>query len=152
MRKTTVVLVVSGALLGTLVLIGPRLLRDPEVSNPREVSAPVEDLHLPPDFTISDPGLLTGKPHEIVERIGTGASDAGLEGIPYFVELADGRYVFGHSDHLGRSRPIYTSEPVRHQTYWYGDAIERWQTRTLTTDSGITADQSAGSDGAALKR
>lgn len=151
MRKAVIVFFVASALLGTVVLISPRLLRDPEVSNPREDSEPAEDLHLPPEFIVSDPGLLTKGTHEIVEQIRDGGSDAGLEGIPYFITLGDGRYIFGHSDPLGRSRSIYTREPVGHEVYWYGDAIERWQERVII-DSGVAVQPGVAADGAARRR
>lgn len=150
MKKVALILGTVVAVVGTIVVVGPRLLRDPEVSNPVDVADGADgEGVLPPDMFTSDPDLLKPAAHLIVERVVDEATDAGMEGAPYFVELADRRYVFGHSDRSGRTTPIYTKQPIQHRVYWYDDALAKWNERRPSARDGVQAGRS---DGAAPTR
>ena len=130
MTKAVLIVAGLGAVIVVLILVvGPRILRDPEVSNPFDVADADVEEDLPPDLFSSDPALFKPAAHSIVEQIVAEGTDAGMDGAPYFVELADGRYVFGHSDRAGRTTAIHTAQPIQHRTYWYDDALAKWNAK-----------------------
>jgi hypothetical protein len=108
LTKAALILAGLGAVIVVLILVvGPRILRDPEVSSPFDVADADVEQDLPPDLFSSDPALLKPAAHSIVEQIVAEGTDVGMDGAPYFVELADGRYVFGHSDVAGRTKDLH---------------------------------------------
>lgn len=105
---------------------GPRLLRDPEVSNPVDVDDPSTEPPLPPEFFTSDPALLAGTGIVVQERTVAQGTAVGLEGAPYLIEFADRRYAFGHTDASGYTKAFRLDKPVSHTILWYEDAVARW--------------------------
>lgn len=71
----------------------------------------------------SDPHLLEPARHVIRDAALAGPSETGQAAIPYLIELADGRFVFGKTDDAGRTRSVYTDELVAHRTTWGDDAV-----------------------------
>lgn len=109
-----------------LLWAGPRLLRDPEISNPADVDDPSTEPPLPPEFFASDPGLLSGTGPVVQERVVVEGTSVGLEGAPYLIEFADRGYAFGHTDGSGYTKAFRPTKPVSHTILWYEDAVARW--------------------------
>jgi hypothetical protein len=146
-KRIAILLCILGAIAAAAMYAGPRILRDPERTNPAEERDAPEDASLPPEFFSSDPSLLTQGPHSVVESIVDEATDAGVEGAPYFIEFADGgRYVFGHSDSFGRTKPLSVRSGVSHKVFWYDDALSKWNERVQdgsppgAVQQGVAAD------------
>jgi len=101
-------------------------LSNPEVSNPADVESRVEMAAPEPEFVVSDSTLLRQDGTLIQDRIVGSESSRGLDGAPYVVLLADGRYAYGYADSEGRTRPIHVEKPVPYEVFWYDDA---WKQR-----------------------
>jgi hypothetical protein len=118
--------------IGASVWAGIALLqrgsRDPETSNPPDLNYDAQTLFAP-GFFASDPSLTVPTNNRIQERISDRATGKGLADAPYFIEIDDGRFVFGYADVNGFSRPIYTSHEQGHRVYWYDDAWVQWNER-----------------------
>jgi hypothetical protein len=107
------------------VVLLPRLMRDPEVSN----AADREDASIaqPPEFFVSDPGLLHEHAHRIQDRQIDLNTNKPVPGGPYFVRFADGRYAFGYADDDGRTKALFTDRAAKYDVLWYDDALAEWQ-------------------------
>lgn len=88
----------------------------------------------PTPVVASDPLLLQPATHMIRDGAFGGPTGAGQGGIPYLVELADGRYVFGKTDDSGHTRAVYTDERVAHRTTWGDDAVTALERRRRQED------------------
>lgn len=101
-------------------------LSHPEVSNPADEGPDDERLLRGPEFVVSDATLLRRDGILIQDRIVGSESGRGLDGAPYVVLLADGRYAYGYADSEGRTRPIRVEKPVPYEVFWYDGA---WKQR-----------------------
>jgi hypothetical protein len=128
--------------LGTAAFVGRKYLRvgDPEKSNIADTQSDASE-DPAPEFYVSDPALLHKTEHKIEELI-RADDKSPLSNAPYFLVLNDGRFAFGYSDELGKTRPMFVEHDVPYQIYLYDDAWEQWNLRK--PDAGrITVDAHA---------
>lgn len=125
MRRWKLVAVAIAVLAIATVVVLPRLMRDPEVSNPGELRDGEPEALAIPAFVTSDPRLEQRGAHSFQERMVEQGTDAGLEGAPYFFEFSDGRFAFGYTDAAGFTRKLYADAPVDYKILWYDDALSR---------------------------
>ena len=122
-----------GILVGVAVVIAAWALiiavqthsRDPEITNPADTEQPAEDAAQDAEFFVSDPSLLVAKGKLVEERAVDEASGKGLADAPYLIQFSDGRFAYGYADDQGRTRPLYASQSVSHEVFWYDEAWER---------------------------
>ena len=120
---------VAGLLGVWAALIGVQRLfnRDPEVSSPVDLTVPNDAAAgEQPDFYVSDPGLLVKTSYEIKQRL-TDKSGAALYWTAYFLRLDDGRFVFGHTDQEGNTRPVFVTKPTGTEYSVGDDAVANWE-------------------------
>jgi hypothetical protein len=80
-----------------------------------------------PDFHASDPELIRVGRNRISVLV-TGASDGtNVPGVQYFIALSDGRWACGYADNSGKTRPIYTAQPVEFKLYCCEEAMALWK-------------------------
>lgn len=127
-RRAIVVGFVALVLAGLFALwrVGARM-GEPEISNIGDLT----DAKIPEDpaLFVSDSDLLTPSPHKVQDRVVKEGMGDGLPGAPYFIDFGDGRFAFGHSDDRGYTGAFFTRAAQEHQTFWYDDALIKWDAR-----------------------
>jgi hypothetical protein len=108
-----------------LIVVIQTYSRDPEITNPADTERTQEDAAQDVEFFVSDPSLLVATGKLVEERAVDETSGKGLADAPYLIQFSDGRYAYGYADDQGRTRPLYASQSVTHEVFWYDEAWER---------------------------
>jgi hypothetical protein len=98
---------------------------DRESSNLTDLQYDGNDNPLP-EFYASDPALMQEQPHRVLEQFIDPRTKSGVNRMPYFIEFADKRYVFGFTNAEGKTRPVFTTQPTPYKVSWYEEAWGNW--------------------------